>query len=118
MDGSGLVVPDPTLIGPDGLPLVPIPDDSPIGLDIVEGPSGDDALEIVRKIAELRRMREKCATLVIAPGQTTDTVLIEAGIFNAEAYSGRTLTPGERAKITKAIAKRSRRAKRRCERGF
>lgn len=86
-----------------------------VGLNVYEAPGGDDALTLMKKLAELRMRRERIAELVAAPGALTPGVMLEIRLLNQEMYEGRELSDAERRGITTAHEKRQAKLIKRAE---
>jgi hypothetical protein len=113
-EGAGIFLPgDKEVLGPDGAPVQM--EARTVGLDLVEALGGDNVLDAIHKIQELRRLREPSGTIVVAPGQVTENLLIEVALFNAERYQGSELDESAARRITDAVKKRWRRAQKRLK---
>lgn len=100
------------LVGVDGRPLR-AEQPAVVGLNVYEAPGGEDSIAAIAVIRDLRRRRERVATLVIAPGEVTLNLLVEVAFFNAEVYQNRELTDEDCARLRAAVTKRFKRAQRR-----
>ena len=109
-----VVIPDPALVDGTGQALVHNAGPRTVGIDLLEGPNGDDSLTILRRIADLRARRIPVDTIVAEPGACTPAVMEAVALFNAEVYAAEELVETAKERIQAAVAKRERKnAKRR-----